>query len=63
MAEVVKVKRDGPKGYHLIAKAKYDANPGAYELYDAPSPPEPVAEIVTDAPPVERVKRKYTKRS
>jgi hypothetical protein len=30
----VKVKRDGPRGWHFISKEKYDANPKAYELVD-----------------------------
>lgn len=32
--ERVRVKRDGPRGWHNIDKEKYDANPGAYELVD-----------------------------
>lgn len=36
---LVKVKRSGPRGWHLIDREKYDANPGVYELFDAPSAP------------------------
>jgi len=35
MSEVVKVKRDGPRGWHLIAAANYD--PAVHELFDAPA--------------------------
>lgn len=31
--ETVKVKRDGPKGYHIINKS--DFRPGVHEVYDA----------------------------
>lgn len=32
MSEVVKVKRDGPRGWHWIARAHYD--PARHELYN-----------------------------
>jgi hypothetical protein len=31
---LVKVRRDGPRGWHLIARAKYDADPDAYVRVD-----------------------------
>lgn len=40
----VKVKRDGPRGWHFIARAKYDADPSAYELFDA-APAEDMAAL------------------
>lgn len=30
----VRVKRDGPRGWHWIGRAKYDADPKAFELID-----------------------------
>lgn len=56
MAEVIRVKRDGGRGFHLIAKAKYDADPGAYDLMDAAAKPDPAP--VAPAP----MKRTYKKR-
>lgn len=37
MTNLVKVKRDGPRGWHLIDRAKYEADPGKYELVDQES--------------------------
>ena len=34
MKDVLKVKRDGPRGWHWIDKAKFD--PAVHELFDAP---------------------------
>ncbi len=31
---LVKVKRGGPRGWHWIERAKYDADPDAFELVD-----------------------------
>ena len=39
MSGVVKVRRDGPRGWHLIDRAKYDLDPSQYELVD-PLPEE-----------------------
>lgn len=45
--DTVKVKREGGKGYRLINRAKYDANPDAYELFDAPGKAPPTkAEVL-----------------
>lgn len=38
MSDTVKVKREGPKGYHIIDREKYD--PLIHELYDQPAPPK-----------------------
>lgn len=34
MSEVVRVTREGARGHHLIARAKYDADPKAFVLCD-----------------------------
>lgn len=34
MSLVVRVKREGGRGHHLIDRAKYDANPDAFVLVD-----------------------------
>jgi hypothetical protein len=43
-AERVKVKRDGPRGWHWIAIAHYD--PARHELVDPPAP----AQVAAPAP-------------
>lgn len=48
----VKVKRDGPRGWHYIAAENYD--PSIHQLYDEPSyspppaPPAPPAQVSSD---------------
>jgi hypothetical protein len=39
MSNLVRVKREGGRGHHLIARAKYEANPGAFDLLDADGAP------------------------
>lgn len=39
MSDMIKVKRDGPRGYHWIAAENYD--PAKHELFDAPAKAEP----------------------
>jgi hypothetical protein len=34
MPNTIKVKRDGPRGWHIIDRAKYDADPSAYVPFD-----------------------------
>ena len=48
----VKVKRDGPRGWHWIAAASYD--PARHELVDDAAPPQ-VAQV---APPMPQTPRK-----
>ncbi|MBZ4209515.1 MAG: hypothetical protein LAD29_00165 [Rhodoferax sp.] len=36
MSELIKVKRDGPRGWHLIDADKFD--PAVHELFDAQPP-------------------------
>lgn len=40
MAETIKVKRSGPRGWHNISKASYD--PAKHELYEPEAKPETV---------------------
>lgn len=56
MADVIRVKREGGRGSHLIAKAKYDANPDAYERMDAAAKPDQAPVTPTPA------KRAFKKR-
>jgi hypothetical protein len=48
MLPVVKVKRDGPKGWHWINASDYD--PARHELVDPPETSEPATEPPADAP-------------
>lgn len=34
MPDLIKVKRDGPRGWHWISRAKYDASPRDFEPVD-----------------------------
>jgi len=47
VADRVKVKRDGPRGWHWIAASSFD--PARHELVDAP-PPAVAAKPAQDAP-------------
>jgi hypothetical protein len=47
MPERLKVKRDGPRGWHWIAAAHYD--PTKHELVDAPAAPAPTVATVPAA--------------
>jgi len=52
-ADGVKVKRDGPRGFHIIDKARFD--PKVHELYE-----EPKAKKPSDGLNVEQLKEALT---
>jgi hypothetical protein len=56
MNGLVKVQRDGPRGWHLIDKAKYDANPGAYVLVGEDGKPIEAAKPAPDGLEAKTVK-------
>lgn len=48
MADVIKIKRDGERGYKFIAAENF--NPAVHELFDAPAKAAPKSEPVKPAP-------------
>lgn len=45
----IKVKRDGPRGWHWIAAAHFD--PAVHELFEEAPPPAPEAAPITASKP------------